>query len=139
MPKSERRFTIHSFHLKSFYFPLKHLFYFDSNAISKNPIGQYGLIAQAIKNFLQTKELRLDGDTLSICSERFDFFDTTKLIETLIADSFNIYTTNLNFVFLTRNQLKAKSNRENRVLRYIEVNDIIDYWKAQELNWLTKF
>lgn len=49
---------------KEFYFPARIMFYFDSNSISRrDPKGQYGLISQGIKNFLQTRQLRLDNDT----------------------------------------------------------------------------
>lgn len=113
------------------YFPDKQSFYFDSNSISRrNPKGQYKLIAQGVKNFLQTNQLKLDNDTLRLCTERFAFFDHTSLIENLNADSFYIDTTKIHFQFLTRNQLQMKSKRENKILRYIEVKEIIDYWKA---------
>lgn len=119
---------------KEFYFPAKTMFYFDSNSISRrDPKGQYGLISQGIKNFLQTKQLKLDKDTLRVCIERYEFFEQKNLIETLIADSFKIDTTNIHFDFLTRNQLRTKSKRENKVIRYIEINEIIDYWKAARI------
>lgn len=119
---------------KDFYFPARTLFYFDSNSISRrDPNGQYGLISQAIKSFLQTKQLKLDMDTLRVCIERYEFFEQNRLIESLIADSFHIDTTNIHFDFLSRNQLKSKSNVENKVIRYIEINGIIDYWKAARI------
>ncbi|HLO38910.1 MAG TPA: hypothetical protein VK173_10475 [Lacibacter sp.] len=119
---------------KDFYFPARNLFYFDSNSISRrDPKGQYALISQGIEDFLQTKQLKLDNDTLRICIERYDFFKQNSLVETLITDSFHIDTTNIHFSFLTRKQLREKSNRENKVLRYIEVNQIIDYWKAARI------
>ena len=110
------------------------MFYFDSNSISrKDPKGQYGLISQGIKNFLQTKQLKLDKDTLRVCIERYEFFEQKNLIETLVANSFKIDTTNIQFDFFTRNQLRTKSERENKVIRYIEINEIIDYWKAARI------
>jgi hypothetical protein len=119
---------------KDFYFPDKNLFYFDSNSIyRREPKGQYGLIAQGIKNFLQTKQLRLDKDTLRICIERHDPLNETILIETLTAGAFHIDTIGIQFVFLTRNQLRKKSKKENKVIRYIEINEIIDYWKAARI------
>ena len=119
---------------KEFYFPDRRSFYFDSNSISRtDPKGQYKLISQAIKNFLQTKELTLDNDTLSVCLDRYDFINQNKLIETLVADSFHIDTTKIVFQFLSRQQLRAKSNNEQKVLRYISINRIIDYWKAARI------
>ena len=119
---------------KEFYFPARRMFYFDSNSISRrDPKGQYGLISQGIKNFLQTKQLKLDNDTLRVCIERYEFFEQKKLIETLVANSFQIDTTNIHFDFFTRNQLRAKSELENKVIRYIEINEIIDYWKAARI------
>ena len=35
--------------------------------------------------------------------------------------------------FFTRNQLRTKSEQENKVIRYIEINEIIDYWKAARI------
>lgn len=119
---------------KDFYFPAKTMFYFDSNSISRRePKGQYGLISQGIKNFLQTKQLKLDNDTLRVCVDRYEFFEQNKLIETLAADSFRIDTTKIHFTFLTRNQLRIKAENENKVIRYIEINEIIDYWKAARI------
>lgn len=119
---------------KDFYFPPKNLFYFDSNSISRRePKGQYGLIAQGIKNFLQTKQLKLDKDTLLICTQRYEPLEETNLIETLVADSFHIDTTGIQFVFLTKKQLQEKSKKENKVIRYIEIDGIIDYWKAARI------
>lgn len=124
---------------KDFYFPARNLFYFDSNSISRrDPKGQYALISKGIKNFLQTKQLKLDNDTLRICIDRYDFLEQKSFIETLIADSIDIDTTNLHFNFLTRNQLREKSNRENKVVRYIEINEIIDYWKAARIEMTYK-
>ena len=117
-----------------FYFPSKTMFYFDSNSISRrDPTGQYGLISQGIKNFLQTKQLKLDNDTLRVCIERYEFFEQKNLIETLVANLFRIDTINIHFDFFTRNQLRTKSQKENKVIRYIEINEIIDYWKAARI------
>jgi hypothetical protein len=119
---------------KEFYFPARTMFYFDSNSISRrDPKGQYGLISQGIKNFLQTKQLKLDNDTLRVCIERYEFFEQKKLIEILVTNSFLIDTTNIHFDFFTRNQLRTKSEQENKVIRYIEINEIIDYWKAARI------
>jgi hypothetical protein len=120
---------------KEFHFPSKALFYFDSNSISRgDPRGQYGLISQGVKNFLQTNQLKLDNDTLRVCIERFKSFEDGLLIETLIADSFHIDTANIHFQFLRRDQLKEVSSIENKVVRYIQIGEIIDYWKAAKIS-----
>ncbi len=116
------------------FFPTRAAFYFDSNAISRyDPKGQYMLIAQGIKNFIQTGELRTDGDTLRISLDRFDDYRRTHLIERLDADLIHIDTIGINFRFYTQQQLHALLAQSNKVVRYIEVGDIVDYWHAARI------
>ena len=116
-------------------FPTRAAFYFDSNAISRrNPKGQYMLIAQGIKNFIQTGELKTDSDTLRISLDRFDDYRRTHLIERLDADLIHVDTIGINFRFYTRQQLHALLEQSNKVVRYIEVGDIVDYWKAARIS-----
>lgn len=120
---------------KDFDFPAKNSFYFDSNSISRrDPNCQYNLISQAIKSFIQTKQLKLDNDTLIVCLDRYKLFEQKILFETLVADSFHIDTSNINFVFLTRNELDKKYQRESKVIRFIEIKQIVDYWKAARID-----
>ncbi|OQP39983.1 hypothetical protein A4H97_17350 [Niastella yeongjuensis] len=109
-------------------FPPRQLFYIDSNSIYRvEPKGQYGLISTAIKNFLQTKDLILDGDTLRISLDRYN---NNSLIETLDPANIKIDTTGILFCFYTQKDLKQLAANSTRPIRYIEVGQIIDYWKA---------
>ncbi len=120
---------------KADFFPSKSLFYLDSNSISRrNPKGQYKLISQGIKNFLQTKDLKLDNDTLRICVDRFDDFEENNLIETLDQMLIKIDSSNLILKFYTNRQLKELQDNLSKPIRVIKINDIVDYWKAARIS-----
>ena len=89
---------------KDKYFPAKEMFYYDSNSISRHdPIGQYKLISTGIKNFLQTKELKLDNDTLRISIDRIN---DKEIVETLNPANLKIDTSGIIFKFYTQKKLK---------------------------------
>jgi hypothetical protein len=116
-------------------FPAKSNFYLDSNSISRrNPKRQYKLISQGIKNFIQTKELRLDNDTLRICLDRYEDYEEKKLIERLNPDLINIDTPNIVMQFYTNQQLEYLIKNRNKPIRVIKIKDIIDYWKAGRIS-----
>ncbi len=116
------------------FFPSKSFFYLDSNSIVRqNPKGQYKLISQGIKNFLQTKDLKLDDDTLRICVDRFDDYEGKNLIETLDQNLIEIDSSNLILKFYTNRQLKELQNTLSKPIRVIKINEIIDYWKAARI------
>ena len=118
---------------KGNYIPAKQMFYYDSNSIYRHdPKGQYKLIATGIKNFLQTKELKFDNDTLRICIDRIS---DDSLVETLNPSSINIDTTGIVFSYYTQNELKKLVANSNKPIRYIKVGRIIDYWKAARVSF----
>lgn len=118
---------------KNKYFPSKVMFYFDSNSIYRNdPIGQYKLISIGIKNFLQTRELKLDNDTLRI---NIDRINDNATVETLDPDNLKIDTSGIVFKFYSQKELKKLTAILNRPIRYIEVGQIIDFWKAARIKF----
>jgi len=117
---------------KENYFPGKQIFYFDSNSIYRHdPIRQYKLISTGVKNFLQTKELKLDNDTLRICIDRI--IDDS-IAETLNPANLKIDTRGIIFSYYSRNELKNLTANSKEPIRYIEVGKIIDYWKAARVS-----
>lgn len=113
---------------RSDFFPPKNMFYPDSNSIYRvNPKGQYDLISIGIKNFLQTQNLKLDNNSLIIGLDRID--DREK-IETLNPDLLSIDTLGLDFKYYSLNELDSLVNISKRVVRYVEIGEIIDYWTA---------
>ncbi len=84
-----------------------------------------------IKNFLQTGELKLDDDTLRICIDRIE---DDAIIETLAPENLGIDTSGIIFKFYTRIELKNLTTSLNRPIRYVEVGQIIDYWKAARIS-----
>ncbi len=117
---------------KKNYFPAKQMFYYDSNNIYRyDPNGQYLLISTGIKSFLQTKELKLDNDTLRISIDRTN---DDSIIETLNPENLQIDTSGIILKFYTRKELKSLTTTLNRPVRYIEVGQIIDYWKAARIS-----
>lgn len=120
---------------KTEFFPSKSLFYLDSNSISRrNPKGQYKLISQGIKNFLQTKDLKLDNDTLRICVDRFDDYEENNLIETLDEKLINIEGSNLVLKFYTNRELKELQRLLKKPIRVIKITDIIEYLNAARIS-----
>jgi len=118
---------------KKFFFPARQDFYFDSNSIYRiNPIGQYKLISQGIKNFLQTKDLKLDHDTLSVCTDIMDF--DGKIIFTIDKTQLQLDTTGITLMFYTLKEISNKVKQEGRVIRCIQIRQIIDYWKAARIS-----
>jgi hypothetical protein len=114
-------------------FPPRNLFYPDpdSNDIYRNdPKGQYALISTGIKNFLETKMLTLDHDTLRICLDRKSF---DSVIETLDPGKIRLDTTNITLCFYTTAELKRLAATSARAVRYIQLTQIIDYWKAARI------
>jgi hypothetical protein len=110
----------------------REMFYYDSNNIyRRDPKEQYKLISTGIKNFLQTKDLKLDNDTLRISLNRFS---NGSHIETLDPVSIKIDTTGIVFCFYTEKDLKRLVANSIRPVRYIEVGEIIDYWKAARVS-----
>ena len=117
---------------KDDYFPPKERFYFDSNSIYRhNPKEQYKLISMGIKNFLQTKDLKLDNDTLRICIDRVS---DDSIIETLDPAKIKIDTTGVTVVYYTQSELKRVTVNSGKPIRYIEIGRIIDYWKAARIS-----
>ncbi|WPV66328.1 hypothetical protein [Chitinophaga sp. LS1] len=118
---------------KNNYFPAKQMFYYDSNNIYRqDPIGQYRLISTGIKNFLQTRELELDNDTLRISIDRINH---GSIIETLNPEKLKIDTSGIIFKFYTQKELENLTITLNRPVRYVEVREIIDYWKAATVSF----
>ncbi|HEX6429614.1 MAG TPA: hypothetical protein VF008_18105 [Niastella sp.] len=118
---------------KENYFPDKQMFYYDSNNIYRHdPKGQYHLISTGIKNFLQTRELKLDNDTLRISIDRIH---DDSIIETLNPEDLRIDTPGIIFKFYTRKELNNLTTTLNRPVRYVEVRQIIDYWKAARVSF----
>jgi hypothetical protein len=114
------------------YFPAKNMFYPDSNSIYRvNPKGQYKLISAGIKNFLQSQNLKLDNNTLIIGLDRID--DREK-IETLNPDLLSIDTLGVNLKYYSLNELDSLVNVGKRVVRYVEIGEIIDYWSAARIS-----
>ena len=118
---------------KENYFPPKQMFYYDSNSIYRHdPKEQYELISTGIKSFLQTKELKLDNDTLRISVDRIN---DNEIVETLNPNNLKIDTSGIVFKFYTQKELKKLTTTLNRPVRYIEVRQIIDYWKAARVSF----
>jgi hypothetical protein len=114
------------------FFPPREMFYYDSNNIYRvNPKGQYRLISTGIKNFLQTKDLKPDNDTLRISIDRID---NRSLVETFDPVNIKIDTTGIVFCYYTEKDLKKLVANSTRPIRYIEVGEIIDYWKAARIS-----
>lgn len=114
------------------FFPPREMFYFDSNSIYRmDPKEQYKLISTGIKHFLQTKDLKLDNDTLRISIDRFS---DHSLVETLDAVNIKIDTTGVVLCFYTQKDLKTLVANSTKPVRYIEVGQIIDYWKAARIS-----
>ncbi|MGQ1945475.1 hypothetical protein ACT3CD_00055 [Geofilum sp. OHC36d9] len=108
------------------------MFYPDSNSIYRvNPKGQYDLISIGIKNFLQTQNLKLDNNSLIIGLDRID--DGEK-IETLNPDLLSIDTLGLYFKYYSLNELDSLVNISKRIVRYVEIGEIIDYWTAARIS-----
>jgi hypothetical protein len=117
---------------KEYHFPPKQMFYFDSNSIYRyDPKEQYKLISMGIRNFLQTKDLKLDNDTLRICINRL-CDDST--VETLNSAKIKIDTTGITVIYYTRTELKRMTVKGGKPIRYIEIGRIIDYWKAARIS-----
>jgi hypothetical protein len=113
-------------------FPAKQMFYYDSNSIYRfDPKGQYKLISAGIKNFLETKELKPDNDTIRISIDRIK---DGSIVETLNPENLKIDTTGIIFKFHTQKELQKLTTSFNRPVRYIEVGQIIDYWKAARIS-----
>ena len=118
--------------VKEDYFPPRERFYFDSNSIYRHdPKEQYKLISAGIKHFLQTKDLKLDNDTLRICVDRIS---DDSIIETLDRGKIEIDTTGRTVIFYTQTQLKRLTAIGGKPIRYIEIGQIIDYWKAARIS-----
>lgn len=117
-------------------FPPKKMFYFDSNTIYRyDPKGQYSLISAAIKNFLQTKELKIENDTLRICVDRVckeSIKDSS--IETLKPDNLKIDTSGIVLMYSTKKELQTLASTSNQPIRYIEVGEIIDRWNSARIS-----
>jgi len=117
-------------------FPPRNLFYPDpdSNVIYRlDPKGQYALISTGIKNFLETKMLTLDHDTLRICLDR-KYFDS--VIESLDPGKIRLDTSNITLCFYTTAELKRLAATSARPVRYIQLTQIIDYWKAARIEMI---
>lgn len=120
---------------KNDFFPSKSFFYFDSNSITRqNPKGQYKLISQGIKNFLETKELKLDNDTLRICVDRYYNYNENNLIEILDKNKIKIDSSNLILKFYTNKQLNELKEYSNKPIRIIIIDDIVDHWKTARIS-----
>lgn len=103
----------------------------DSNDIYRiDPKGQYTLISTGIMNFLETKMLTLDHDTLRICLDR-KVFDS--VVETLDPGKIRVDTANITLCFYTTAELKRLTATSGRPVRYIQLTQIIDYWKAARI------
>ncbi len=114
------------------HFPQKQRFLFDSNKIYRiNPESQYKLISTSIKHFLDTKDLVLDEDTIRICRERVDY---DRICEILNPDSIHIGIHKYKIVFYNESELVDLSRIENRVIRYIKINRITDYWRTSSIS-----
>lgn len=114
-------------------FPPRSLFYPDpdSNYIYREePKGQYTLISMGIKDFLETKMLTLDHDTLRVCLDR-KLFDS--IVETLDPGKIRVDSANITLCFYTTAELQRLTAISNRPVRYIQLTKIIDYWKAARI------
>ena len=120
---------------KNDYFPRKSSFYLDSNSISRrNPKGQYKLISQGIKSFLQTKELKLDNDTLRICSERYDDYPERSVIETLDENQIKLDLPNIKLKFYSKIQLEELLKIAKKPIRILKIDDIKEYWYTTRIS-----
>lgn len=124
-------------------FPPRSLFYLDSNSIYRNePRGQYRLISQGILDLLRTRKLKLDGDTLHVCSDRVSTF-SGPILETLDPSKLQIDTMGMVIRYHSYNELNQWPAQGNKPLRVIEINEIVEYWKAARIGityriWLPK-
>lgn len=117
-------------------FPPRSVFYpdADSNDIYRyDPKGQYQLISTGIKNFLQTDSLILDHDTLRICLDRTRY--DSRVVEILDPAMIRLDTANIKLCFYTTDELKQLTATSTRPVRYMKVEDIIDYWKAARISF----
>jgi hypothetical protein len=113
-------------------FPPRKYFYPDSNSIYRvDPKGQYQLISTGIKDFLATGSLRLDKDTLRVCLDRMRF---DSIVETLDSSRIHLDSPGIVLRFYSRDGLKKVTERSTKPLRYVEVGEIIDYWKAARVS-----
>jgi hypothetical protein len=117
--------------------PFRAAFYFDSNSIYRvNPKGQYRLMSQGIKCFLQTSELIPDNDTIRICTERLNYDES--VLELLNPDSLHIDTAGFYFKYYSLNQIDDLTRRSGKPVRYILIREIVDYMKAARISLLYK-
>jgi hypothetical protein len=113
-------------------FPPRQVFYPDSNNIYRiDPKGQYRLISTAIKNFLETKTLTLDHDTLRICLDRIN---QDSLVEKMDSNNIRPDTANIVLRFYALSEIKKLTSTSSKPIRYIQVGEIIDYWKAARIS-----
>lgn len=80
---------------------------------------------------MQTKELKLDNDTLRISIERKS---DNNVYEKLNAENLKIDTTGIIIKFYTKKEIEELTTIYKRPVRYVEVGRITDYWKAARIS-----
>jgi len=74
--------------------------------------------------------LSLDHDTLRVCLERKSF---DSVIESLDPGKIRLDTANITLAFYTTAELNRLTATSARPVRYIQLTQIIDYWKAARI------
>jgi hypothetical protein len=113
------------------------LFYPDPNDIYRiNPAGQYKLISQAITTFLDSDSLKVTGDTLYICSDRYEINLVTgkdSILESLDPSRLNIHYREKKIACIDYAALKARMANQHTPFRFFQIGEIIDYKQAARI------
>jgi hypothetical protein len=88
----------------------------------RNPLRQYDLINQCLKDFLNQDTLNF-SDTVIVCFDRFDYNDK---IETLDVSFLNTNYNNYKIEYLSLDGILALSEKHNKAMRYIQTGEIYD-------------
>jgi hypothetical protein len=74
----------------------------------------------------------LDNDTLRVCIDRVG---DSSVIETLDPAKIRIDTTGVTVIYYTKTEMKRLAVNRRKPIRYIEIGQIIDYWKAARISF----
>lgn len=113
------------------------MFYPSPNDIYRiNPPGQYKLISQSIATFLSSDSLKLNGDTLYICTDRFERNLVTgkdSILESLDPSRLNIHYRDKQIVYIDHLSLKTRMAKARNPFRFFQIGEIIDYKQAARI------
>jgi hypothetical protein len=113
-------------------------FYPDKNAVYRiNPKEQYKLISQSIETFLASDSLKINDDTIYICSSRYEINLVTgkdSILEPLDPSRLNVHYQDKQISFIDYVALKARMEKESKPFRFVQIGEIIDYKKAARIN-----